>query len=67
MDVDFNFAVRDSGAEIILTPDLPITCYPVLQNPRLSDAERVRLTKRNFYRFLQKWGDRDDLLPEQED
>ncbi len=67
MDVDFNFAVRDSGAEIVLTPDLPITCYPVLQNPRLSDAEQARLTKRNFYRFLQKWGDRDDLLPEQED
>jgi GT2 family glycosyltransferase len=67
MDVDFNFAVRDSGAEIVLTPDLPVTCYPVFQDGRLSDAERVRLTKRNFYRFLQKWGDRDDLLPEQED
>jgi GT2 family glycosyltransferase len=67
MDIDFNFAVRDSGAEIVLTPDLPVTCYPVFQDGRLSDAERVRLTKRNFYRFLQKWGDRDDLLPEQED
>jgi GT2 family glycosyltransferase len=67
MDIDFNFAARDSGAEIVLTPDLPVTCYPVFQDGRLSDAERVRLTKRNFYRFLQKWGDRDDLLPEQED
>ena len=28
----------------------------------LSDAERSRLTKRNFYRFLEKWGDREDLL-----
>lgn len=67
MDVDFNFAIRDSGAEIVLTPDLPVTRYPILQNSRLSDAERVRLTKRNFYRFLQKWGDRDDLLPGRED
>jgi GT2 family glycosyltransferase len=66
MDVDFNFAIRASGAQVVLTPDLPVTCYPVLHNDRLADAERGRLTKRNFYRFLQKWGDREDLLPEQE-
>jgi len=67
MDVDFNFAVRDSGANIVVTPGLPVTCYPVLQDARLSDAERTRLTKRNFYRFLEKWGDRDDLLIEAEE
>ena len=67
MDVDFNFAVRDSGANIVVTPGLPVTCYPVLQDARLSDAERTRLTKRNFYRFLEKWGDRDDLLLEAEE
>jgi hypothetical protein len=39
----------------------------VLQDARLSDAERTRLTKRNFYRFLEKWGDRDDLLIEAEE
>jgi hypothetical protein len=64
MDIDFNFAVRDSGAEIVVTPNLPIACYPVLQHAGLSDAERSRLTKRNFYRFLEKWGDREDLLVE---
>jgi len=62
MDVDFSFAVRESGATIVVTPELPVTCYPILQDARLSDAERTRLTKRNFYRFLEKWGDRDDLL-----
>ena len=62
MDVDFNFAVRDSGARVMVTADLPVTSYPGMQNSRLSDAERTRLTKRNFYRFLEKWGDRDDLL-----
>ena len=66
MDIDFNFAVRDSGAEIIVTPNLPVTCYPVLQHAGLSDAEQTRLTKRNFYRFLEKWGDREDLLEEEE-
>src|SRR5579863_3035243 len=64
MDVDFNFAVRDCGATVVVTPDLPITSYPVLQDSHLPDAERTRLTKRNFYRFLEKWGDRDDLLPD---
>lgn len=64
MDVDFNFAVRNTGADIMLTPDLPITCYPLLQDERLSATERTRLTKRNFYRFLEKWGDREDLLSE---
>jgi hypothetical protein len=62
MDVDFNFRVRDSGAKAVLTPDLPVTSYPTIQPARLSDAERTRLSKRNFYRFLEKWGDRDDLL-----
>ena len=62
MDVDFNFAVRDSGASVEITPNLPVTCVPTVQDVRLSDAERTRLTKRNFYRFLEKWGDRDDLL-----
>ena len=28
----------------------------------LSDDERDRLSKRNFYRFLDRWGDRPDLL-----
>jgi GT2 family glycosyltransferase len=62
MDIDFNFAVRNNGAKIIVTPDLPVICYPVLQYADLSDAERTRLTRRNFYRFLDKWGDREDLL-----
>lgn len=64
MDIDFNFAVRDSGVCAVVTADLPIVCHPVLQDANLSDAERTRLTKRNFYRFLKKWGDRDDLLVE---
>jgi GT2 family glycosyltransferase len=62
MDIDFNFAVRNSGAEVVVTPDLPIICHPADGN--LPDTERTRLTKRNFYRFLEKWGQRDDLLIE---
>jgi glycosyltransferase involved in cell wall biosynthesis len=61
MDIDFSFALRDAGTEAILTPELPITSHPDAF-VGIADSERVRLTKRNFYRFLQKWGDREDLL-----
>jgi hypothetical protein len=64
MDIDFNFAVRDSGARAIVTPNLPLLIHPQIQDVQLSDAEQTRLTKRNFYRFLEKWGHREDLLVE---
>jgi len=62
MDIDFNFAIRNSGARAVVTPKLPISSHPLLQDVNLSDTERMRLRKRNFYRFLEKWGHRDDLL-----
>jgi GT2 family glycosyltransferase len=61
MDIDFSFAMRDAGATTVLTPHLPIISHPATFSG-IADSERVRLTKRNFYRFLQKWGDREDLL-----
>ncbi len=64
MDIDFNFAVRDTGARAIVTPNLPLVCHPFQQNAGLPDAERARLIKRNYYRFLEKWGQREDLLLE---
>jgi GT2 family glycosyltransferase len=67
MEIDFNFAVRDSGVRAVVTPNLLIKSHPLFQDVTLSDAERTRLTKRNFYRFLEKWGHRDDLLLDNEE
>ena len=68
MDIDFNFAVRDCGKSAQTIPNLPVHCHPQQDyDTKLSDAERSRLTRRNFYRFLDKWGDRDDLLLVQEE
>jgi len=64
MDVDFNFTVRDLGTTLVVTPNLPILRHAIEPDAKLSDAERTRLMKRNFYRFREKWGARDDLLPE---
>jgi cysteinyl-tRNA synthetase len=62
MDIDFNFALRDTGVQARVLHDLPLARHPTQASHPLSDAERTRVTKRNFYRFLEKWGDRDDLL-----
>jgi hypothetical protein len=62
MDIDFSFAVRESGMQAMVARQLPVLRHPSQAGTPLSDAERTRLTKRNFYRFLQKWGDREDLL-----
>lgn len=62
MDIDFNFAARASGVRATVTRDLPIVHHPAQADLSLSDAERSRLTRRNFYRFLEKWGEREDLL-----
>jgi GT2 family glycosyltransferase len=64
MDVDFNFTVRDLGTTLVVTPNLPVLRHTIEPDAKLSDAERARLAKRNFYRFREKWGERDDLLPE---
>jgi len=62
MDIDFNFAIRDCGVQAMAIHTLPLIRHPAQANTTLSDAERTRLNKRNFYRFLEKWGDREDLL-----
>lgn len=62
MDSDFSFAIRDCGKRAVVTPDLPVQCSPEVEDDRLSEAERNRLNRRNYYRFLDKWGHREDLL-----
>ncbi len=63
MDVDFNFTIRDLGTTLVVTPNLPVIRHAIVPDEKLSDAERIRLSKRNFYRFREKWGEREDLLP----
>jgi GT2 family glycosyltransferase len=67
MDIDFNLAVRDTGARSVVTPALPLIYHADDPKEEKSEAERTRLAKRNFYRFLEKWGDRDDLLPDEDE
>jgi GT2 family glycosyltransferase len=61
-DLDLSFAVRDRGWRAVATSPLPLERHEHRGWTSLPDAERDRLSKRNFYRFLEHWGDRPDLL-----
>ena len=61
-DLDFSFAVRDAGWQAVRTEPLPMVRHEHRGYASLPEAERDRLSRRNFYRFLDHWGDRRDLL-----
>jgi hypothetical protein len=61
-DLDFSFAVRDAGWKAVRTEPLPFLRHEHRGWEALPEDERDRLSKRNFYRFLDRWGDRRDLL-----
>ena len=61
-DLDFSFAVRDAGWRAVRTEPLPFVRHEHRGYAALPDDERDRLSRRNFYRFLDHWRDRPDLL-----
>ncbi len=61
-DLDLSFAVRDAGWRAVRTEALPLLRHEHRGWSSLPEAERDRLSKRNFYRFLDRWRDRPDLL-----
>jgi GT2 family glycosyltransferase len=61
-DLDLSFAVRDAGWRAIRTHPLPLTRHEHRGWSSVTAEERDRLSRRNFYRFLDHWGDRPDLL-----
>jgi cysteinyl-tRNA synthetase len=61
-DIDFSFRLRDKGGRAVAVPGLPLERYQHRLWETTAPAERDRLSRRNFYRFLDRWGKRDDLL-----
>ena len=61
-DLDLSFAVRDAGWKAVRVAPLPAVRHEHRGWNALPDAERDRLSKRNFYRFLDRWRERPDLL-----
>jgi hypothetical protein len=61
-DLDLSFAVRDRGWTAVAIDGLPFERHEHRGWSSVPDDERERLSKRNFYRFLDHWGGRRDLL-----
>lgn len=61
-DLDLSFAIRDAGWRAVATEPLPLTRHEHRGWAALPDDERERLSRRNFYRFLDRWRGRPDLL-----
>jgi GT2 family glycosyltransferase len=61
-DLDFSFALRDAGWRAVRTEPLPLERHEHRGYASLPDDERDRQSRRNFYRFLDHWRDRPDLL-----
>jgi hypothetical protein len=61
-DLDLSFAIRDKGWTAVAVDGLPLERHEHRGWASLADDERERLSKRNFYRFLDHWGRRPDLL-----
>jgi len=61
-DIEFSFRLRDRGGRAVAIAGLPVRKH----EHRLWEAtpadERDRLSRRNLYRFLDRWGKREDLL-----
>jgi cysteinyl-tRNA synthetase len=59
-DIEYSFRVKDQGLAARVVP-LPITRHEHRMWANTDEAERDRLSKRNFYRFLDRWRGRTDL------
>ena len=61
-DIEFSFRLRDRGGRAVVVPDLPLEKHEHRLWEATDPKERQRLSRRNMYRFLDRWGKRADLL-----
>jgi cysteinyl-tRNA synthetase len=62
LDLDYSLAARTADYRLVIDTSLPVVRHEHLEWEATPEEERDRLSKRNFYRFLRKWGERSDLL-----
>lgn len=56
LDLDWSFQVRKAGYELRALPDLPLRQHPHRVWESLTEEERSRLSRKNYFRFLERWG-----------
>jgi GT2 family glycosyltransferase len=60
-DIDYSFRVKETGMRTEVVP-VPVTRHEHRMWHHTPPAERAKWSKRNFYRFLDHWRDRWDLV-----
>lgn len=61
-DIEFSFRMRDRGGRAMVVAGLPVEKHEHRLWESTEPAERERLSRRNMYRFLDRWRSRTDLL-----
>ena len=62
LDIDYCFQFKDKGFRVVADSSLPLIRHERRQWTELDDNQRDELSRKNFGRFLKRWGNRPDLL-----
>ena len=62
LDIDYCFQFKDKGFRIVADSSLTLVRHEHRQWTELDDNQRDELSRKNFGRFLKRWGNRPDLL-----
>ena len=62
LDIDYSFHFKEHGMRIVADQSLPVVQHEHRVWNELAEAERDELSLKNYRRFLEKWGERADLL-----
>lgn len=61
-DLDFSFQVRNAGYRTIVDPALPVVRHTHRLWEATPQSERDEASRKNFFRFRKRWGEREDLF-----
>ena len=62
LDIDYCFQFKNAGFRIVCDSSLPLVRHEHRQWEELDNNQRDELSRKNFGRFLRRWGNRPDLL-----
>ena len=62
LDIDYCFQFKEKGYRVVADSSLPMVRHEHRQWTELEDGQRDEMSRKNFGRFLRRWGNRPDLL-----
>ena len=62
LDIDYSFHFKDKGLRVVADPSLPVRRHEHRAWSELPEDDRDELSRKNYGRFMHKWGGRVDLL-----